>query len=73
MYSITKKEQDKFSELNIFNYPKIINIKPGLIDTTRVKSIDGKKLITSQVVQILDMILLRRSEGIIIGSITFGY
>lgn len=69
-YSKTKKLQDEFIEKHLFNLPKIINIKPGLVDTRRVKHIDRTKLKTETVVNIIDFILQTRST-IGITSITF--
>lgn len=67
LYCITKKEQDSFCEKNLYNLPKIINLKPGLIDTPRVQNQKGKKLSTDQVLTILDFALNNNLR-----SVTFG-
>ena len=67
LYCTTKKEQDIFCEKNLYNLPKIINLKPGLIDTPRVQGQKGKKLSTDQVLSTLDFALNNN-----ISSVTFG-
>lgn len=66
-YCFTKKEQDIFCDTNIYKSPKIINLKPGLIDTPRVKNQNGNKMTTDQVLNILNFALQND-----IRSITFG-
>lgn len=70
-YSTSKKAQDEFCNQHIFNYPAIINLKPGLIDTPRVANQNGKKQSVSALIEILDFILKNTDYGI--RSITFGY
>ena len=69
IYSARKKTMDEFCETNIYHLPNIINIKPGLVDTDRVKAINDPKMSTDDVVKILDWIL---HQPIKIHSITFG-
>jgi hypothetical protein len=66
-YCITKNKQDQFCNANIYNLPKIINIKPGLIDTDRVKNQPGNKLSTDDVVTVLEFCIHNN-----VRSITFG-
>jgi NADP-dependent 3-hydroxy acid dehydrogenase YdfG len=68
-YAATKLEQDKFCSQHSFHLPRIINLKPGLVDTTRVSKIPGNRLTTDQLVEILDFIL---KNPIKIQSMTFG-
>jgi len=67
LYCLTKKEQDIFCEKNLYNLPKIINLKPGLIDTPRVQNQKGNKLSTDQVLNVLDFALSNNLR-----SVTFG-
>lgn len=66
-YCLTKMAQDKFCEDNIYNLPRILNVKPGLIDTPRVKDIQGNKLTTS-----LSSSIILFSLTNCVQSITFG-
>lgn len=70
-YSTGKKAQDEFCNQHIFNYPTIINLKPGLIDTPRVSSQVGKKNSVQILVEIVDFILTNPKYGV--QSITFGH
>jgi NADP-dependent 3-hydroxy acid dehydrogenase YdfG len=69
LYSIKKKRLDEFCNENIYQQPKIINIKPGLVDTDRAKNINQPKMDANEIVKILDWIL---QQDIQIHSITFG-
>jgi len=69
LYSIKKKRLDEFCNENIYQQPKIINIKPGLVDTDRVKNIKQPKMDTNEVIKVLDWIL---QQDIQIHSVTFG-
>jgi len=71
-YCLNKKDQDLFYEQNIFSYPKIINLKPGLINTERVLTQQGKKQETKTLIEILDFIL-KTKNTYAITSITFGF
>ena len=42
-YCKNKKNQDEYCEKNVYRLPRIINLKPGMVDTDRVK--DVKKII----------------------------
>jgi hypothetical protein len=66
-YCYTKKQQDIFCENNLYKKPKIINVKPGLIDTSRVNKQQGAKLSTDQVLNIIDFSLNNNLH-----SVTFG-
>jgi hypothetical protein len=68
-YCKDKTEQDVFCKSKEFTLPYIINLKPGLVDTNRVKHIHGKKLSVEEVVAVLDFAL---NTGCKIHSITFG-
>lgn len=70
-YCENKREQDIFCERRKNNFPKIINLKPGWVDTPRVKSVNNKKISVSDVVDVVDFILSNRHKYII-SNITFG-
>lgn len=69
IYSKSKKKLDDYCNHQTFVYPKIINLKPGLIDTPRVAKLSGNKQDTNTLVQLLDLIL-KSDFGI--RSVTFG-
>ncbi len=72
IYSKTKLEQDQFCLRHVGALPKIINVKPGLTDTPRVKSIPGNRMSCNQLVDAIQHIL--DTESVFnITSITFGY
>lgn len=67
-YCQTKLEQDIFCNNNIFsNYPRIINIKPGLVDTPRVSHRQGYKMSPEYVANIIEFCLTNS-----VRTITFG-
>lgn len=68
-YARSKLLQDKFCESVSFLNPTIINLKPGLTDTDRVRHINGHRMSVDNVVRILDFIL---NNSLKIHSITFG-
>ena len=68
IYCIHKKYMDDFCAEQIYNKPFILNIKPGLTDTDRVKNINNVKMNTNQVVQIVDWAL---NQNLLIHSICF--
>lgn len=68
-YSLSKYKQDRFCESQIHNLPRIINIKPGLVDTPRIKGLKGSRMTTQDITSIIDFIL---SHPLKISSITFG-
>lgn len=69
LYSTRKKAMDDFCANNVYHLPNIINIKPGLVDTDRVKTINSPKMSTEDVIHILDWILKQPFK---IHSVTFG-
>lgn len=71
IYSAGKKAQDEYCNTHIFDYPTIINLKPGLMDTPRVAKQDGKKQHVGALIELLDYILKNTEYGI--RSVTFGY
>lgn len=67
-YSSSKHRQDEFCEQNIFKLPRILNIKPGLTDTPRVKSATGNKMSIDFFINVLDFSLQNKIQ-----SVTFGF
>jgi len=67
LYCKHKLELDNYCEKRIYDMPRIINLKPGLIDTSRVKHIKGEKMTVDLVVKILEFSLANN-----IHSVTFG-
>ncbi len=49
----------------------IINLKPGLIDTDRVKNLQGARMDTNSIVKIIDFVL-KNKDNFRVHSITFG-
>jgi NADP-dependent 3-hydroxy acid dehydrogenase YdfG len=71
-YCNTKAALDKFCESFIFNRNiKLINLKPGLIVTPRVTSINNPKMSADDVVNIIKFVI-DHSEKFNIHSICFG-
>lgn len=68
VYCIHKKYMDDFCAEQVYNKPFVLNIKPGLTDTDRVKNINNVKMNTDQVVQIVDWAL---KQNLLIHSICF--
>lgn len=68
-YGNTKSNLDKFCEANTFKLPKIINLKPGLVDTPRTTHIQGPRLTVKEFISILDFTL---NTPLYVQSITFG-
>jgi hypothetical protein len=68
-YCKDKEQQDEFCKSKEFSLPYIINLKPGLINTNRVKHIAGNRLSVEEVVSTLDVAL---NSSYKIHSITFG-
>lgn len=68
-YCKDKEQQDIFCKSKEFTLPYIINLKPGLVDTSRVKHIHGNRLSTEEVVDILNFALNTSCK---IHTITFG-
>ena len=69
-YCKDKEQQDMFCKSKEFTLPHIINLKPGLVDTNRVKHIPGKILSIEEVVAVLDFALNTSCK---IHTITFGH
>lgn len=69
LYNVHKKTMDDFCADNVYNNPFILNIKPGLTDTDRVKNINNPKMNTKEIVDIIDWAL---KQPIKIHSISFG-
>jgi len=68
-YCKDKEQQDLFCRSKEFTLPYIINLKPGLTDTTRVKHLKGDRLSVNDVVAVLDFVL---NNNFKIHSVTFG-
>jgi hypothetical protein len=68
-YCKDKEQQDIFCKSKEFTLPHIINLKPGLVDTSRVKHLQGKRLSVNEVVSVLDFAL---NASYKIHTITFG-
>ena len=68
-YCKDKEQQDLFCRSKEFTLPYVINLKPGLTDTDRVKHIKGNRLSVNDVVNILDFVL---NNNFKIHSMTFG-
>lgn len=68
-YCKDKEQQDIFCKSKEFTLPYIINLKPGLVDTTRVNHIPGNRLPINSVVDILNFVL---NSSCKIHTITFG-
>jgi hypothetical protein len=69
-YAFSKKQQDDFCLLHLYDLPKIINLKPGLTDTERVNHIAGNRMTTNNIIDVLDFIL-KSTDRIHISAITF--
>ena len=70
LYKESKLKIDKFCETKL-QKPWIINLKPGLTDTSRVSEISGKKMRVESISYLIDFILTKQNE-FKINSITFG-
>ena len=68
-YCKDKEQQDIFCKSKEFKLPYIINLKPGLIDTDRVKHIPGNRLSVKEVV---DTLIFALSCNYKVHTITFG-
>jgi short-subunit dehydrogenase involved in D-alanine esterification of teichoic acids len=71
VYSVSKKAIDNYCSNAIRDKVYIINIKPGLTDTLRVRDMQGSKMSVHQIVEVLEFILLKRNQ-FRIHNITFG-
>lgn len=70
LYKESKLKTDKFCE-NKLRKPWIINMKPGLTDTPRVRQTTGDKMHVESISTLIDFILKKQNE-FKISSITFG-
>ena len=70
-YSLTKKQLNEFCEKNLYNTLYILNISPGLVDTNRVKNVQGKRMSTDEIISVIDFALNNRSK-FKVHNITFG-
>jgi hypothetical protein len=68
-YCKDKEQQDIFCKSKEFTLPYIINLKPGLVDTDRVRHIQGNRLSVEEVVATLNFALNTSCK---IHTITFG-
>lgn len=69
-YCKDKEQQDIFCKSKEFTLPNIINLKPGLVGTSRVDHIQGKRLMVEEVVAVLDFAL---NTSYKLHTITFGH
>ena len=74
VYCKLKMDQDRYCEQYLYQRtPHIVNIKPGLIDTDRVKHINqGTKLSSDTVIDIVDFVLSTQTKYRI-STIIFGF
>jgi NADP-dependent 3-hydroxy acid dehydrogenase YdfG len=70
-YSFTKKQLNEFCEKNLYNKLYILNISPGLVNTDRVKDVQGSKMETTEIISVIDFALNNRSK-FKVHNITFG-
>ena len=70
-YSLTKLSADHFCEKHKQDKVYLINLKPGMIDTDRVRDIEGDRMDPSDVVNVIDFILSNKNK-FRVHSITFG-
>lgn len=68
-YAKSKELQDRYCESMSFKLPRIINLKPGLVETPRTMNIPGPRLNLKEFTSILDFVL---STTLSVQSITFG-
>ena len=61
-YSLTKKQLNEFCEKNLYNTLYILNVSPGLVDTDRVKDVQGKKMNTDEIISVIDFALNNRGK-----------
>lgn len=69
IYSRTKLELDRYCETFLYNKKlNLINLKPGLVDTPRVKTIGGERMSTQRIVDLVDYII---ASGLRFQTVTF--
>ena len=75
LYDTEKSALDYHAEKNQFanSNLKIINLRPGLVDTDRVRDFTGHKLNENQFVDVVDSILNLLEKGIYVQEITFSH
>jgi hypothetical protein len=69
VYRENKYLQDLYCARNEYTLPYIINLKPGLVNTSRVAHIQGPRLTVDQVVGMLSTVLTSEFK---IHTVTFG-
>jgi len=67
-YAMNKLKQDEFCKKNIYVYPRIINLRPGYVDTYMVRNKNKVKMSCEDVVTVLDYVL---KSNVNIHDITF--
>lgn len=70
-YSKSKLKLDQLCESHKFSPVNLINLKPGLTDTTRVKLIKGERMESESIIDVIDFIL-KSSNKFNVQSISFG-
>jgi hypothetical protein len=70
-YSNAKKELDNYCLTNSRSSVYITNLKPGLTDTARVKSISGSRMSTANIIEVLNFILINKNN-FRVHNISFG-
>jgi short-subunit dehydrogenase involved in D-alanine esterification of teichoic acids len=71
-YCITKKNMDLYCDSLMFNRDiKLLNIKPGLIDTPRVENETGNKMTVQDIVRVMEFAMTNQ-DRFNIHSICFG-
>jgi short-subunit dehydrogenase len=72
-YDLSKQSLDEQSKKSQFSCPnlKIINLRPGLIDTPRVKKYSAPKLNRLQITEVVETIFDLLERGIYIQEMTF--
>lgn len=69
LYNIHKRRLDDFCAENVYHNPRIINLKPGLVNTERASNIKNPKMEIKDVIDVLDWVL---SQNLKIHSVSFG-
>jgi len=71
IYSIHKRNLDNLCEIYKNSKVYVINLKPGLTDTDRVKNIKGDRMIPQHIVDTIDFVL-KNVNNFRVHSISFG-
>lgn len=69
LYCIHKRTLDDYCNENVYQKPLLINIKPGLTDTDRVRNLHGDRMSVEDVIKIIDWTL---NYPLKIHSVSFG-